>query len=231
MARISIWGGVPNHPTRRQAEAIAAELPEHDLTYSVELDALRPRGLEGIDLLVVAGCRYSRIAEAPWIQYWEDPDAPQLVYESLSTAEIEGLAGFVRQGGSLLCHHIGLGTFDDHDELTELFDGRWVWGRSTHAPEPLPEFLVKIAGPSHPITAGLQPFGTVDELYAEIVLPQRSQVLLTSEQFGKTWPVAWVREYGAGRIVTCTLGHDMRAFESEGYRELLRRIVAWLLER
>jgi uncharacterized protein len=231
MAAISIWGGAFNHPTRAQARVLAEDLSRHDVSYSESLDVLRAPRLRGVDLLIMSGCRYSGIAEAKFVPTWEDPASPQLVYEPLSANEVADLTQFVAGGGSLLCHHVALGSFDDRPELGELFDGRWIWGRSTHAREPLPAFTVSIEHPEHEITAGLAAFSTVDELYSEIDLPCRSTVILRAAQFGRTWPVAWVRQLGAGRIATCTLGHDMRVFESDPYRQLVRRLIDWLLTR
>jgi type 1 glutamine amidotransferase len=229
MVRIAVWGGAPNHPTRLQYEHLRwLSPPEWDLTYSEDLDVLRRPTLGRADILMMSGCRYSGIADAPWVQYWENPDAPQDTYEGLSAAEIVALGDWVRDGGSLFCSHVALGSFDDRDEFTELFDGRWVWGTSDHAPEPLPPFTVRPTRTSHPLVHGLEGFSTVDELYANMITPQRSEVLLEASQFGRTQPVLWVRTLGRGKIATCTLGHDGRSFESPGYGAVLLRILEWL---
>jgi len=43
--------------------------------------------------------------------------------------------------------------------------------------------------------------------------------------------MAFVLNYGRGRVFHSPLGHDVRAFEAEGVGELLRRGTAWVATR
>jgi uncharacterized protein len=68
-------------------------------------------------------------------------------------------------------------------------------------------FTVKIADTSSPITQGLKDFNLSDELYYQVQMMPDVQPLATIEYQGATWPVAWTRNFGAGRVFHTVLGH------------------------
>ena len=70
-------------------------------------------------------------------------------------------------------------------------------------------FQVKIAHADHPITKGLKDFEIKDELYYKIqTLPGVDrEALATVDYDSGTWPVAWVRTFGKGRVFHTPLGH------------------------
>jgi uncharacterized protein len=68
-------------------------------------------------------------------------------------------------------------------------------------------FIVKIADTSSPITQGLKDFNLTDELYYQVQMMPDVQPLATIEYQGTTWPVAWTRAFGKGRVFHTVLGH------------------------
>jgi uncharacterized protein len=68
-------------------------------------------------------------------------------------------------------------------------------------------FTVKVADTGHPITRGVQDFPLSDELYYHIQMQPGVEPLLTIDHDGGTWPVAWTRTFGAGRVFHTPLGH------------------------
>jgi uncharacterized protein len=68
-------------------------------------------------------------------------------------------------------------------------------------------FTVKITETSSPITEGLKDFNLTDELYYQMQLMPDVQPLATIEHQGATWPVAWTRTFGRGRVFHTVLGH------------------------
>jgi type 1 glutamine amidotransferase len=68
-------------------------------------------------------------------------------------------------------------------------------------------FIVKIADTSSPITNGLHDFKLTDELYYQVQMMPDVQPLATIEFQGATWPVAWTRTFGKGRVFHTVLGH------------------------
>ena len=86
-----------------------------------------------------------------------------------------------------------------------------------------------MADPDHPITAGLAGFETDDELYTCLAGERPIQVVAKSRSKvdGKDYPMAFVLNYGQGRVFHTVLGHDVKAMTISGVPELLRRGCAW----
>ncbi len=68
-------------------------------------------------------------------------------------------------------------------------------------------FTVKVADTAHPITRGVSDFPLSDELYYHIQMEPGVEPLLTIDYDNGTWPVAWTRTYGTGRVFHTPLGH------------------------
>ncbi|MGE3820588.1 MAG: ThuA domain-containing protein [Isosphaeraceae bacterium] len=68
-------------------------------------------------------------------------------------------------------------------------------------------YLIKIARTDHPVTQGLADFTLKDELYYHMQMEPGVEPLATTEHDGGTWPVAWTRTYGQGRVFHTPLGH------------------------
>jgi type 1 glutamine amidotransferase len=68
-------------------------------------------------------------------------------------------------------------------------------------------FTIRIADTAHPITQGLNDFELTDELYYQIQMQPDVDPLATTDYAGGTWPVAWTRTYGKGRVFHTPLGH------------------------
>ena len=67
--------------------------------------------------------------------------------------------------------------------------------------------MVRIAETSSPITQGLKDFNLTDELYYQVQMMPDVQPLATIDFQGTTWPVAWTRSFGKGRVFHTVLGH------------------------
>jgi uncharacterized protein len=68
-------------------------------------------------------------------------------------------------------------------------------------------FKIKVTKSDHPITRGLQDFDLKDELYYNLQMKHQIDPLATTEYNNGTWPVAWTRTYGKGRVFHTPLGH------------------------
>lgn len=149
---------------------------------------------------------------------WESPDP--------SRAAAEHLQRFVQQGKGLVLLHFSCGAWSGWPEFEKLA-GR-VWDKvQTH--DPHGPFRVDIVDQDHPVTRGLESFETVDELYFCLTGEQPITVLATahSNVTGQDHPMAFVFQYGAGRVFHTPLGHDVKAFTLPGPAELIRRGCAW----
>jgi len=130
-------------------------------------------------------------------------------------------------------------------------------GTQFKAHPPIGPFPVEIADRDHPVTADLEDFEVIDELYlSKMVAPIRTlaRTRFTGEATGfvdADWhemvvPVIYLRELGAGAVLYNTLGHcrghwdvtelmpfwanpERCAWNYPVYYELLRRSLRWAI--
>ncbi len=150
---------------------------------------------------------------------WEQPD-PGLEARS-------NLRKFVEEGKGLFIVHFACGAFQEWPEFRNLA-GR-AWDPQLRGHDPHGSFRVEIRDPDHPITRGLQSFETVDELYTCLAGDRPIRILATarSKVDKKDYPMAFVFQYGKGRVFHSPLGHDVKAIENLNVGELFRRGCAW----
>lgn len=150
---------------------------------------------------------------------WEKPDpGPQAR---------ANLRKFVHGGKGLFIVHFGCGAFRTWPEFRNLA-GR-VWDPKLRAHDPKGSFQVDIIDREHPITSGMQAFETDDELYTCLAGDRPIRLLATahSKVDGKDYPMAFVLDYGKGRVFHSALGHDVKAICNPNVAELFRRGCAW----
>jgi type 1 glutamine amidotransferase len=143
----------------------------------------------------------------------------------------ENLKNFVNRGGGLVIFHSTCGSFRDWPEFRDLA-GK-IMDTQKGGYDKQGPMRVKIANANHPITRGMQPYETNDELYAFLSGRKAVQVLATAHAkcTGSDEPMAFVFDYGKGRVFHFVLGHDVRAIQTDGTAELLRRATAWAAGR
>jgi type 1 glutamine amidotransferase len=201
----------PGHLWRQTAPAIV-ELLQKDprLTVRVVED---PRFLDSAALTNYA-------AVVLHFMNWEQP--------SPGPAARENLRRFVERGGGLMLVHFACGAWQDWPEFRDLA-GR-VWDPKLRPHDARGPFRVEIADPDHPITRDLKPFETDDELYTCLTGDRPIHVLAQarSKVDGREYPMAFVLDYGRGRVFHTVLGHDAKAVTNSGVPELFRRGCAWV---
>ncbi len=202
----------PGHPWKETAPALKAAL-EEDARLGVRIaadpEALASPNLHLWDVVVLH------------FMDWEIPGP--------GAEARNNLIRFVSSGKGLVLTHFACGAWDNNEwpEFRKLA-GR-IWDPKLRAHDPHGTFRVEIADPDHPVTRGLSAFDTLDELYTCLAGETAIHVLAkaTSKVDLKEYPIAFVLDYGNGRVFHSVLGHDARAYASQGVRELLRRGVLW----
>ena len=151
-------------------------------------------------------------------------------YEPLKDEEKakENLIRFVKEGGGLVVIHYASGAFDGWSEFRNLV-GR-TQGRRHDKRGP---FTIKIVNDQHPITKGMKDFVADDELFIGLTGDRPIQLLANarSKITGTDHPMAFVHDYGRGRVFHTALGHDLKAITMPGTTELIRRGAAWAAGR
>ncbi len=143
----------------------------------------------------------------------------------------ENLVRFVKKGGGLVMFHFACGAFQEWPEFVELA-GR-VWNPKKRSHDPRGPFMVRVIDAEHPIMQGVQDFEITDELYTCLDGSPKIHVIAaaTSKVDGKEYPMAFVRNFGQGRVFHIVLGHDKKAIEAKGLERLLQQGVLWSAEK
>ncbi len=211
-ARVLLVTGVdyPGHPWRETAPVLAAILRQDkrlDVAVIEDPHLLDSAALRTYDAVVLH------------FMNWEVPAPGEQARENLRR--------FVDQGGGLALAHFACGAWQDWPEFKNLA-GR-AWDPKLRGHDPRGPFKVEIKDRAHPVTAGLSDFETDDELYTCLAGERAIHVLASarSKVDKLDYPMAFVFEYGKGRVFHSPLGHDVKAFQPAGVGELFRRGCAW----
>jgi len=150
---------------------------------------------------------------------WESPDPGPQARANLKK--------FVEAGKGLVLVHFACGAFQGWPEFRQMA-GR-VYNPALRPHDPYGKFTVVIADSDHPVTKGLTSFETTDELYTCLDGDRAIHILAKarSKVDGKDYPMAFLNQYGKGRVFHCVLGHDTAALSVKGVQDLYRRGTAW----
>jgi len=132
---------------------------------------------------------------------------------TLSQAAKDNMVEFVKGGKGFVPFHLSSAAFKEWDEFHKMVGRYWVMGKSGHGDRG--KFKVQIADKDNPITKGLKDFEADDELYAKLLGEEKIHVLVQAESdfSKKTEPLAFILEYGKGRVYHHAFGHDVAAVE------------------
>jgi len=211
-ARVLIVTGIdyPGHKWRQTAPALKQVLekdPRLQATIVEDFNLMADPALAKFDVIV--------LHFMPW------KVAPP------TKAARENLARVLASGKGLVIIHFACGAFPDWPEFVKLA-GK-VYDRTLRGHDPRGAFKVRIVNHDHPITRGLSDLETNDELYTCLAgqTPITILAVAKSKVDGKDYPMAFVLNYGKGRVFHSPLGHDVKALTMPGVAELLRRGTAW----
>jgi len=150
---------------------------------------------------------------------WEKPDPGPQARANLQK--------FVAEGKGLVLVHFACGAFQGWPEFAKIAGRAYDPKLPPH--DPYGKFRVEIADPNHPITCGMSPFETVDELYTCLAGDTKIHIIATakSKVDGKDYPMGFVLQYGKGRVFHSVLGHDAQAIANPPVAALFRRACSW----
>lgn len=204
-----IYGGLASHEPRETSDLFAGLLREAGFT--VELS-------DSLDTLCDADALRAYDLVVP---NWSVDDA--------SDEQANGLLQAVESGVSVACWHGGLVT------LRHSLIGLLIGGRFLVHPGGMIDYPVQITAPDHPVMAGISDFIMHSEQYFMLVDPANKVLATTTfgdEHIpwiaGTVMPVAWTRQWGAGRVFYSALGHNTAEFAAfPQAREIMRRGLLW----
>ena len=201
-----------NHGFEKSAPVIAAFLSQQaDMQVTVDDDkaVLASSALTAYDVCVF-GTGFTRSSR--------QEDGTIKRESDLTPAQEAGLFSFVESGKGLVGVHgtawwIG-------GRAVDLIGGHANW----HPPGLT--FTVNIENPNHPITNGVSDFEVEDEIYISAYEPTL-QILASAQWLGRAHPMAWVKNFGQGRVFYTTLGHTADTFMRPTMQQLVTQGVRW----
>ena len=213
------------HPYEESTPIVETLLKEvgHDVILRDDAEALTDNTLQSADALVFNTRREGDLA--------------------LNVEQQNGLKNYISSGKGFVCIHISGCIPDTRNEFGDITGGGWVTGESFHPP--YGEFYVDVNNNDHKCAAGLQGFDTMDELYMNVNYRVDNDVFLSADYeggfFGEdhprrpgmeiaagTFPLAWTRSYGSGRVFVTLLGHDGRSVDNPSFQKVVLNGVDWV---
>jgi type 1 glutamine amidotransferase len=201
-----------NHGFAASAQVIhdfLASQPDMQVTLADDKGLLAAPALRDFDAIVF-GTGFTRSSRQADGTVKREPD--------LSPQQEDGLMNFVASGKGIAGIHGSAWWIGGR--AMELLGGAANW----HPPGLT--FTVHIDNPGHAITQGMNDFEVEDEIYISAYEPQ-IQVLASAEWHGRAHPMAWVKQYGEGRVFYTTLGHTAGTFQRPAMQQLFTQGVRW----
>ncbi len=161
----------------------------------------------------------------------------------MTKAEQSGLSSYIEGGKGFVCIHISGAASEDWPEYYDITGSGWVMGRSFHPP--YGTFTVDIKNTAHPGAKGISGFETNDELYMNVEFKDGNDVFITADfvegtyprnnpqgepipMAGGTYPLAWTKMHGTGRVYVTLLGHDGLSQETPEFQKIVLNGVDWV---
>jgi hypothetical protein len=143
----------------------------------------------------------------------------------------QGFLDWIAAGKAFIGLHAATDTFPGFPPYIAMIGGQF----DKHGPQV--KVNLRVLDPKSPATLGLaNPTVVFDEIYQfKNLAPAGNHVLLALDQHPNegtpgTFPLAWTRSHGKGRVFYTALGHREDVLESDWYKKHLRGGIAWALE-
>jgi len=175
---------------------------DFDLTLSADLDDLKAENIAKYDVVLFYGSGGN----------FTDP------------AQEQGLKQFVEGGRGVVGVH-ATDAFKKSDVYWHMLGGRF----SGHGGGTFPMIILDH---EHPITKGMENFEITDETYRNAIHPDaKLHDLARMDRGQEQQSMAWVQQYGKGRVFNTTLGHGRPAWENPSLQRMIVRGLYWAAGR
>jgi type 1 glutamine amidotransferase len=209
-----LYGGWPGHSPSDIAEwtrDLVGELG-FDLEESQDIFTL-DRDLTGYDLIILG---------------WNNA----LTTEDLSDSQEDHLLAAVEAGTGIAAWHGAAAAFRSSLRYHLMLGGDFL---AHPAGEGYPHpYEVNVIDHDHPVSHGVNDFSVASEQYYMSVDPNitvLAETTFTGEHFawldGTKSPVAWVRQWGDGRVFYHSIGHGPQDLAGDDVRRLTKQGIAW----
>ena len=209
-----LYGGWPGHAPYAIAEWARGVFDELGFAVDETNDIFRlDADLTGYDLIVNG---------------WNNA----LTTEDLSDSQEDRLLQAVESGTGFVAWHGAAAAFRASLKYHFLLGGDFIEHPAGEAfPQP---YRVTIVDRDHEITRGVEDFSVASEQYYMHVNPNNhllAETSFTGEHLpwieGHTSPVAWTRQWGAGRVFFHSIGHSPADLDEPNVRLLTKQGLEW----
>ena len=154
----------------------------------------------------------------------------------LPLPDLDGFLNWIKSGKAFIGMHAATDTLKSSDAYVEMIGGHFA-GHPWNAGG---EHAFVVHEPGHPVTSMFADrFRWKDEIYQYDLRykPENLRVLVSLDMPASTpkepWhvPVAWVREYGKGRVFNTNFGHNDATWKEPMFQKHMQQGIAWALGR
>lgn len=154
----------------------------------------------------------------------------------LPVPDLTGFLDWVKSGKAFIGFHAATDTFKNSDAYCDMIGGHFAghpWGAGG-------EHAFVVHEPGHRLTAMFpERFRWQDEIYQYDLRykPENLRVLLSLDMQASSpkepWhvPVAWVRDYGKGRVFSTNFGHNDATWHDPMFQKHMLAGIAWAVGR
>lgn len=143
-------------------------------------------------------------------------------FDEATETKVKDLVDYVEEGHGFISLHAGNSYFWDKNREYCEFNGSAFVNHPTRCD------ITVCANGNHPIVDGIADFVIRDEHYEMDHIADDAQILLKSSSVtGGNQIAGYVRDIGRGRLCSLIPGHILSVFDSEEYREIIRRAIKW----
>ena len=154
----------------------------------------------------------------------------------LPVPDLTGFLDWVKSGKAFIGFHAATDTFKNSDAYCDMIGGHFAghpWGAGG-------EHAFVVHEPGHRVTAMFpERFRWQDEIYQYDLRykPENLRVLLSLDMQASSpkepWhvPVAWVRDYGKGRVFSTNFGHNDATWHNPMFQKHMLEGMAWAVGR
>ncbi|NBX29206.1 ThuA domain-containing protein [bacterium] len=154
----------------------------------------------------------------------------------LPLPDIDGFLAWIKSGKAFIGMHAATDTLKSSDAYVEMIGGHFA-GHPWNAGG---EHAFVVHDPGHPVASMFaERFRWKDEIYQYDLRykPENLRVLVSLDMPASApkepWhvPVAWVREYGKGRVFNTNFGHNDATWKEPRFQKHMEQGIAWALGR
>ena len=162
-----------------------------------------------------------------WAQGFDVVVHNECFADTQSPEYIRQITAAHRAGVPAVVIHCAMHTY----RATDINDWREFLGVTSRRHDHQSHYPVKSVLPAHTIMKDMPDLWVtpLDELYVIEKLWPGAQALATSvsEQDGKTYPVAWINQFGKARVFGTTFGHSDATFSDPVFLDYVSRGLLW----